>query len=85
MGDARQWKPSLSFPVLGGAILFENHVAIVVGILGDYAIMVESNYSGDGKIDVGRAIKINDPSIRGYLPPASWKPLYTLGELPRAN
>ncbi len=70
LGDAKDWKPNAYTPIVGGAVIFDyNHVALVSGVIGDYLIVVESNMSGDGRIDVGRAVKVTDTSIVGYLIP----------------
>ena len=70
LGDAKHWKPNAYTPIVGGAVIFDyNHVALVTGMIGDYLIIVESNYSGDGRIDVGRAVKASDPTIIGYVAP----------------
>lgn len=72
MGDARFWKPTTSYPVVGGVVVFDyNHVAIVAGVVGDSLALIESNYKGDKRISVGRTVKIGDESILGYIPP--WK------------
>ena len=70
MGDARTWKPNINIPIVGSAVLFENHVALVIGIIGNHIVLAESNYNLDRRIDIGRTVPINSSSIRGYyLPP----------------
>lgn len=68
-GNAWDWKPETQYPVVGGAVLFQKHVAVVVGIIGDHIVLAESNYSWDERVDIGRTVKIGDASIRGYIPP----------------
>lgn len=70
-GNAWDWKPTTSVPIVGGIVIFKNHVAIVVGVIGDAIILAESNWSrnDDEKIDIGRTVLITDPSIKGYIPP----------------
>jgi hypothetical protein len=68
-GDASDWQPNFDYPIPGAAVLFDNHVAIVAGIVGDHIALIESNYSLDERIDVGRTVPINSPKIRGYFIP----------------
>ena len=69
MGDARDWEPNFQYPIPGAAVLLPNHVAIVVGIIGDSIVIAESNQSLDDRIDIGRTLKIGDPRINGYYVP----------------
>lgn len=66
MGNANQWKSNSPHPILGSAVLFENHIGVVVGLMGDSIVTIDSNASRDGKIQVGKTYKIDDPKIRGY-------------------
>ena len=65
-GDAWRIKPNASEPELGSVVLFKNHVALVVGFVGDHLVLVESNFDEDERIDVGRTVPRDLPSIRGY-------------------
>ena len=68
-GSAWDWKSTSNYPVIGGVVLFRRHVAVVVGIIGDNLVVAESNYNYDERIDIGRTVPINSPSIRGYIIP----------------
>lgn len=66
-GDAYQWPAPFSYPIIGGWVKFKgNHVAAVIGIVGDSIITVDSNSNGKRTVRVGKTYKFDDPRIIGY-------------------
>lgn len=55
---------------MGGLILIgENHVGVIMGLLGDAIIYSDSNADGRERIVVGKTILVTDSRIRGFVYP----------------
>jgi len=65
-GSASQISPDLNgFPEIGSLVLFINHVAVIADLSEIDMVIQEANYIPCQKST--RTIKLNDPTIRGYV------------------
>lgn len=65
-GYAGYIEPNSTQPQIGSAVLFDNHVALIIDIIEDELMLIESNYNFQEKIKTGRMVNIDSGSIRGY-------------------
>lgn len=69
-GTAINIAPNSMVPEVNGAVILADselgHVAIILDIVDDELVLLESNYSGDEIIGYGRRISIDDYKILGY-------------------